>query len=168
MSNQLINTISIIGSVLSLIGVIIAIAQIRKTLRAAKAAQAAATQTQIAISRNVLLTDISTCARSLEELKVLIRGNRFEAALMRVTDLTSQLVQLQHLQRPISTIQSIDFKEVLTQLSILRELLERKIYQHQTEINPVLMNSQLSQISDELNRWIGEEKYLVTERGDHG
>jgi hypothetical protein len=164
MSNLVINIISIIGSVLSLIGVIIAIAQIRKTLRAAQSAQAAATQTQFAISRNVLLTDISTCTRSLEELKVLIRGKRHEAALIRATDLSAQLIQLQHIQHSTNDIQNINFREILTQLSILRELLERKVFQQNTEVNPVQVNSQLSQISDQLNRWIGEEKYVVTGR----
>src|SRR5690349_18691413 len=140
MDNQLVNIISIIGSFLTLIGVIIAITQIRKTLSAAKAAQSAANQTQQAISRRVLLTDISTCIRSLEEIKVLIRGNRHEAALIRVTDLNSQLIQIQHIQHELTGQRTINFKELLTQLSILRELLERKIFERATEVNPVQVN----------------------------
>jgi hypothetical protein len=153
------NAIAAAGSVLSLIGVAIAIWQIRKTLRVAEAAQRAAEETQRAITRSVLLTDLSTCTTALEELKALIRGKRVEAALLRVTDLNTQLTQLQSLHGA-SPSEPLDFAQILTQLSILRELLERKLNEEKVVVNPVQVNTVLSSISDQLNSWIGKQKYL--------
>ncbi len=158
---NLVNIIGVVGSLLSLVGVIIAIAQIRKTLRAAQAAEAAARETMFSISRNLLIADVSTCARLLEEVKVLIRVERHEAALIRVTDLRSQLIQLRQLRIQTTEEPKAEFTKMLTQLSIIRDLLEQKMFQAETEINPVAINSQLSKISDQLNRLLGEEKFAV-------
>ena len=158
--------ISIAGSILSLIGVLIALVQIRKTLRAARAAEIAAKETQQAIARNILLADVSTCTRTLEEIKVLVRGERHEAALMRVTDLSTLLIQLQHLNIQPASETKTNFARMITQLTILRELLEQKVYRQDTEINPVQVNTQLSKISDQLSRLLGEEKYAVGRRRD--
>jgi len=49
---------------------------------------------------------------------------------------------------------------MLSQLSLMRELLEQKVNKQQAEINPAQVNTQLSEISDRLNRLLGEEKYL--------
>lgn len=94
MSSELVNWISIIGSFLSLFGVIIALVQISKTRRAAEAAKDAAIQTQKAISRNLLLSDVSICIRNAEEIKSFVRNGKYESALIRVTDLISQLIQI--------------------------------------------------------------------------
>lgn len=166
MDDRIVDIIGIAGSALSLIGVVVALVQIRRTLRAAQAAEAAAREVQQKISRNVLLADVSTCVRSLEEIKVLVRGERHEAALMRVTDLSSLLIQLQQLRVQHAQQRELNFPEMLTQLSILREVLELKIYKQETEVDPVQVNSQLANISDQLSHVLGEEKYLTERNTD--
>lgn len=155
-----IDAVSVAGSVLSLLGVGITLWQIRKTLRAAQAAEAAAKETQLAIARSVFLSDVSACVRSVEELKVFVRGEKHEAALMRVTDLSTMLIQLQPLQVQQATTKTTDFTKMLSQLSLMRELFEQKVNKQEAEINPAQVNTQLSDISDRLNRMLGKEKYL--------
>ena len=70
---QWLNIISILGSVLSFVGVLVAIWQIKKTRKAAEAASAASLQAQQSIARNVLLVDVTSCISQLEEIKLLIR-----------------------------------------------------------------------------------------------
>lgn len=155
-----VDAVSVAGSVLSLLGVGITLWQIRKTLRAAQAAEAAAKETQFAIARSVFLSDVSACVRSLEELKVLVRGERHEAALMRVTDLSTMLIQLQSL-RVQQADKRITFTGMLSQLAVMRESLEQKVNNQEAEIDPTQVNTQLSNVSDQLNRLLGEEKYMI-------
>ncbi len=157
------NVATLVGTLLSLIGVVITLAQIRKTLTAATAAERAAAATQSVITRNVFLTDVSACITGIEELKVLIRASRFEAALLRVTDLTTALIRLQHLPDGSDGREPFDFRDTLTQLAILRELLEQKAHDSSSEIDAVQANSVLSKVSDGLNHWVGSAKYIVRE-----
>ena len=87
MSSELVNWISIIGSFLSLTGVIIALVQISKTRRAAEAAKDASIETQKAISRNLLLSDVSNCVKHIEEIRLYMRGENYELAQVRVNEM---------------------------------------------------------------------------------
>jgi len=159
--SSLVDVIGVVGSLLSLLGVIIALVQIRKTLAAARAAAVAAKDTQLAIARSVLLTDVSACVRSVEEVKVLVRVEKHEAALMRVTDLSTMLIQLQSLHAQQAANERVDFTKMLSQLAVMRESLEQRVNNQEAEINPVKVNTQLSNISDQLNRMLGKEKYMI-------
>jgi hypothetical protein len=161
MNSDLVNWISIFGSLLSLIGVIIALIQIYKTRRAAEAAKDASIQTQKAISRNLLLSDVSICTRNIEEIKQFVRIERYEAALIRVTDLISQLIQIREMLDRAKQVYQIEFEERLSQLSIIRKDFEKKLAKSSVKINAVQINSQLAEISDELNKLIGETKIAV-------
>ena len=156
------NIATLVGTILSLTGVLITLAQIRKTLNAARAAEHAAANTYQAITRNVFLSDVSACVTSIEELKVLLRSSRFEAALLRVTDLNADLIHIQHLPSVPTDTSAIQFTDILTQLSVLREVLEQKVQGDPSDLNSVKANSVLSKISDQLNHWIGDTKYTPT------
>ena len=67
MNSEVANWISVIGSILSLLGVIIAIQQIRQVKKSADAAKKAADRTQRIISRNLLLSDVKNCIKNLDE-----------------------------------------------------------------------------------------------------
>ena len=151
MSSELVNWISIIGSVASLIGLPIAIWQIYKTRRAAEAAKDASLQTQKVISRNLLISDVSTCIKHIEELKSFVRNENYQLALVRVNDLVSQLMQ----------IQEADFEEIILKLSNIRNDFERKLEKSSAKIKIAEVNSQLALISDDFNKLIGETKFTI-------
>lgn len=152
--------VSIAGSTLSLVGVVIAVAQINRTLRAARAAVDAAAATQRLIGRNVLLSDIASCAAAVEEIKTLVRGNRHEAALLRVSDICNQLTRISGISEESKQSKALDLQEIRTQLSILRDHLELKLHQPKTVVSPVQVNAVLSEIALQLNHWIGTAQYL--------
>lgn len=155
MTQQFFNIATLVGTFLSLLGVLFAIGQIRRAVTAARAAENAAAGTERAIARNFFLADVSSCANAIEELKVLIRSDRHEAALLRVTDLTSNLIRIQHLPNTPVDTSGIEFRQILTQLVILRDVLEQKLHTTETDVNPVQANAVLSIVSDQLNHWIG-------------
>jgi hypothetical protein len=164
-SSDLVNWISIIGSLLSLIGVLIALWQISKTRHAAEAAKDSSLQTQKVISRNLLLSDVSTCTRNIEEIKQFVRIEKYEASLIRTNDLIAQLIQIREMLTNSNQSHQIEFKERLSQLSIIRESFEKKLAKGSAKIDIVQVNSQLSEVSDDLNKLIGETKIAV-EKGD--
>ena len=161
MNDESVKWIGVIGSVASLIGLPVAIWQIYKTRRAAEAATNAALQTQRTISRNLLLSDVSTCTRNLEEIKSFVRDEKYESALIRATDLTSQLIQIQEVLKSSNQAYQIEFEETLSQLSIIRESFEKKLAKSSAKIDGVQINSKLAKVSDDLNKLIGETKIAV-------
>lgn len=163
MSDEFIKWIGIIGSVASLVGLYYAIKQINKTLEAAEAAKEAALKTRKVISRNLLLSDVSTCTRIIEEIKLFVRSEKYEPALIRVTDLVSQLIQIQEVSKSSSQTLQVNFKEKLSQLSVIRKSFEKKIAKTPVKIYSVAVISQLAEISDDLNKFIGENKIVIEE-----
>lgn len=163
MSSDLLNWISIFGSLLSLIGVIIAIVQIRKTRRAAEAAKDASLQAQRTISRNLLLSDVPTCTRNLEQIKQFVRDEKYESSQLRIGDLILELIQIQEILKSSNQVYQFEFEEILSQLSIIRENFEKKLAKSSVKIDAVQVNSQLSKISDDLNKLIGEAKLAIKE-----
>ena len=148
MSSELVNWISIIGSLLSLIGVIIALVQISKTRRAAEAAKDAALQTQKDISHNLSISDVSTCLKHLEEIKSFARYEKYEAAQIRSGDLISQLIQIQEILSSSNQAHQIEFDKIISQLSQLRSKFEKKLADSSVKIDNTAVNEQLSLISD--------------------
>lgn len=151
--------IGIAGSVLSAVGVYIALRQIRRTREAADAARLAIEATRLEISSNVLLADVTTCTRVVEEIKTLMRSRKYESALLRVTDLNALIIQLQSLSTAIGEKPDQRSREALTSLSVLRDLLEQKLDNDDIAVETAKVNAELSQIADRLGHWIGRKKF---------
>lgn len=168
MNSEIVNWIGVIGSFLSLTGVIIAIWQIVKTQRIAQAAKDASDRTQKIISRNLLLSDVSNCTKNLEEIKTYVRIERYEASLIRVNDLISALVQIQQRLEGTNQIIPFEFEEMISQLSVVRKVFEKKVNNSSAKINNVQINLQLSDISDDLNKLIGKTIMIIEEGEENG
>ncbi len=155
MTNEVANWITVIGTLLSLVGVGIAIWQIQKTRRVAQAAKDASDQTQKIISRNLLIYDVKTCLKNLDEIQSFVRIEKFESARLRTSDLIGYLYQIE--QRLEGTNQEVpfEFEEMFSQLSIIREKFEKKVIRTSARINGIQINNQLSKVSDDLNKLIG-------------
>lgn len=160
-NDEFVKWIGVIGSVASLIGLPVAIWQIYKTRRAAEAATSALLQTQKTISRNLLRSDILNCTRNTEEIKSFVRSGKYESALIRVEDLISLLSQIQEISRSSDQTIHIEFKEMLSQLSIIRKDFEKKLIKSSARMDVVQINSRLSEIADDLNKMIGETKIVI-------
>ncbi len=98
-------------------------------------------------------------------MKAFVRSGKYESALIRITDLVSQLIQIQEVSKSSNQPLQIEFKETLSQLSIIRKDFEKKLVKSSAKMDIVQINSQLSEISDDLNKMIGETKITV-EKGE--
>jgi len=150
---------SLIGTVVSVVGFGVAIWQLRRTAKAAKAAELASTLARAAVSESVLLTELASCIRSIEEIKAHLRTNRLESALLRVIDTRSSLVQFRSMQKSAQLRQAV--LDALTQLAELRDLLEGSLATGRSEVDTVEAIRALSGSSDVLNEWLGNAKYLT-------
>jgi len=167
-NSEIVNWIGIIGSALSLIGVGIAIWQISLVKKAAVAARDAADQTQKTISQNLLLSNVHTCIKNLEEIQSFVRYERYESAQIRTSDLVSYLYQIQQRTKNSQQTLEIEYEEMLSQLSIIREDFERKVNKSSAKINNVQINTQLSEISDSLHKLIGGTIIAIEKGKENG
>jgi hypothetical protein len=153
--------ISLTGSVLSATGVYLAIEQLKKTQKAAEAARDASQAAERGIARNVLIADISVSGKMIDEIKAFLRSCKYELALVRVSDLTAIIIQLQHVGTVDAAKPDHRAREALTSLSVLRDLLEEKLYDECVVIDTAKVNSELARISDRLGHWVGRRKFSV-------
>ncbi|HKO36410.1 MAG TPA: hypothetical protein VJV21_08020 [Pyrinomonadaceae bacterium] len=156
----IIDLIGVAGSMLSLLGVIIAVVQVRKARKAAEAAEVASLAAQKTIANKVILIDVSASAQSVEEVKAHIRSQKFESALLRVTDLNALIIQLQHVPST-NTPPDWQIREMLTNLSVLRDLLEQKLHDPAVVVETPKVNAELSRIADDLGHWIAGRKFTM-------
>lgn len=161
MSDEFAKWIGVIGSIASLVGLPIAIWQIYKTRRAAESAKAASIQTQETISRNLLVFNISTCIKHIEEIKFCLLNEKYELATTRSHDLISQLIQIQEALKTSNQNHQIDFPEVLSELTNIRKNFGKKLIGSSVKINKIRIISQLDIVSDSLNKLIGETKIVI-------
>ncbi len=157
--------LGLLGSIASLIGLPVAIWQIYKTKKIALAAKTASLETQRAISRNLLLSDVSVCVRHIEEIRLYLGSENYELAQVRVNDLNSQLMQIQAVLIGSKQTHQIDFEEILREIKKTRSDFRKKIDGGSVKINTIRVNAQLDIVSDNLNKLIGETK-IVIEKGD--
>ena len=152
------------GLAVGVVGFSLTIWQLLRTRKSAVAAERAAERTQSSLQSNIMLVDISACLGTIEQIKTAIRSKRYEAALLRVTDLTSQLSQIRQLP-DFSNSVKVKMQGIVSQLSVLRNTLEARDRDAKQTFNPVNANKKLSEISDCLTGWIGIYKYSIN-KGD--
>lgn len=133
--------------------------QLRRTRKAAYAAEMAAQDTQSKIQSNIMLVDLSKCTGIIEEIKTSVRSNRYQAALVRVGDLISQLIQVRKLLG--SRQDMIKLQSMVSQLSILRNTMEEKDSGSIKSFDIMETIRTLSEVSDGLNSWVGTYKYKI-------
>lgn len=153
--------LSVAGTLVTVFGFGITVWQLKKTRSAAEAAANSARATREVLAARVALADLAACTTIIDEVKALVRRNSAEAALLRVADITRLLLQLQAARRVSGADLGSEFKRFLTQLSVLRSLLERHL-QGKADLKPVQVNATLSNLSDGMNALIGDLKYQDT------
>jgi hypothetical protein len=164
-NDEFVKWIGFIGSLASLIGLPIAIWQIVKTRHAAEAAKEASLKTQKDISRNLLISDIATCVKHVEEIRLYLRDESYEIAQIRINDLNSQLIQTEEGLKVLNPKHQTDFQAVILEITKIRDDFRKKLNRNSAKINKVRINNQLDIVSDSLNKIIGEIRIFV-EKGE--
>jgi hypothetical protein len=116
MNSEVVNWISIIGSILSLTGVGIAIWQISLVKKAAVAAKEGADQTQKTEFLKIFYFQMFICTKNLEEIQSFVRYERYESAQIRTGDLISYLYQIQQRTKNSQQTLEIKYEEMLSEL----------------------------------------------------
>jgi hypothetical protein len=79
--------------------------------------------------------------------------------------LVSYLYQIQQRTKGSEQTLEIEYEEMLSQLAIVREEFERKVNKPSARIDNVRINTQLSEISDDLNKLVGDT-IITIEKGE--
>lgn len=94
-----------------------------------------------------------------------MRYERYESAQIRAYDLISYLYQIQQRTKNSQQTLEIEYEEMLSELSIIREEFERKVNKSSARINNVQINTRLSEISDSLHKLVGGT-IIAIEKGE--
>lgn len=160
MSPTWVDWVGLAGSGLSFVSVWIAIWQIVKTRRVAEATQRASRTALAAMGRQVVLSEVTACSANLTTIIELVRTKRYEAVSLRVSDL---MRQLNHIRNMPDAAALAAFGQLLTQLYVIRELMDRRLADPRVEVRPVEVIKVLNGVSDELNELVGRQKYSLPE-----
>ena len=159
-----IDWVTVIGTGVTMVGFAITIVQVYKTKGIAEEAKKSADQASSAVKMRLVLSDLSKCSVSLDEVKSHILNQHYEAALLRLNDVVAQLMQA----RPaLQGTPGVDFRKVIPYLSGqkgIREDIKRQISQPSDQFDPLPTLRSLDIISDAVNGWVG--RLMSTEDTD--
>ena len=154
--------LTVLGLLFTVGGFTFSIIQIMKARQMAEDAKKAAIDAQDKIKRNVMLSDISSCEKTISEVKTLIKDKKYESGLLRTNDLIAQLIQIRSFVKGPLGEEEEEFQDSISQLGIIRGLLDGKMIDTGKDLDGKMINETLSKIADRLNGWIGKSKYSIT------
>src|SRR5687768_11687616 len=113
-----------LDTILTLLGFLIAIIEIRRTKRAVLASKEATNRTIQLLSDRSTISDLATIIIVLRETQTALRGNRYEAAVLRLQDLREKLHELRHREGFTSDDRLTEIQSMVFSLSKLQDTLE--------------------------------------------
>jgi hypothetical protein len=147
------------GFVFTLVGFIIVLVQLRRMKRTTDAAKAAADQALSALASRQSIGDLGTIFGYCRQAQASVRHEHFEAALLQVQSLRTELHQLR--MRPgfgenarLSAIQGH-----VTVLVRIESALESKVHNPNRSIDSVGTNAALAEVADTIASWRAEMDY---------
>lgn len=153
--------VGIIAAGISLCGFAVAIWQIRKTRKAAEAATDAAKEIQGILAKNVMLADTTKIIGEIREVKAFILNERYDAALVKMQEFQSNLVELRHLSGESASLSGQSFQAIFSNLSVINDTLEEKVIEPESRFDIQKTNKILSGVILVLQDWLGSGKYEV-------
>jgi len=147
-------TLTVIGFIVTITGFIVTIWQIYKTRKISNAAYSA-------IKSTMVISDLSTLVKLIQEIKNSIRNKQYDASYLRTNDLIHSLIQTKQLILAIECDSEEILKKMVIQLSILRNQLETAIYKNES-IEGLKINQKLSELEVELSELVTRIKFPLT------
>ena len=155
------NILDIISIVITIIGFLIAIYQIIKTKKIAVISQEVSEETRQIVHKNSILIDISKNIELIKSIKHYLLSNKFDLVLFQLHDLHSNLIQIKNIHKLQEISNYSKLKEVLPQLSILKNTIEDFLIDSRKSINIRKHIGIYNDLSEILNQILGEIKYGV-------
>jgi hypothetical protein len=142
--------ITIISSLVTIVGFIITIMQIIKTKNISNAAYTAASEAKAAITNTIIISNLSTRVKSVQEIQNDILHEKNDVALLRTKDLIHALIEIRQLILSKERAENDVITEMVVQLSVLRRQLEAVIYKNE-KFDVLKANQKLSEFEVRLS-----------------
>jgi hypothetical protein len=104
----------------------------------------AASEAKSAIKGTIVISDLSTIIKLVQEIKNDIRYEKYDAAYLRTNDLIHSLIQTKQLIIEMEHDEQDSIKKMIIQLSILRNQLDAVLYKKEN-IDVLKTNQKLSE-----------------------
>jgi hypothetical protein len=148
-------------TILTLLGLGFAIYEIRRTKSAVIAAKKATEKTVQLLSDRSTISDIATIINGLRETQTALRGNRYEAALLRLQDLREKLAELRNREGFTSEERLTEIQSMVFSLSKLQDGLENSLSTASPDkVSVPKSNRLLSDYGVQISGWREEMHYV--------
>jgi DNA-binding transcriptional MerR regulator len=159
--NWLTPNLDYIDLILTLLGFGFAIIEIRRTKSAVIASKEASEKTAQLLSDRSTISDIATIINGLRETQTALRGNRYEAALLRLQDLREKLHELRHREGFTSDDRLTEIQSMVFSLSKLQDTLEHSLSTSDpSKVSVPRSNRLLSECGVQISGWREEMHYI--------
>jgi hypothetical protein len=151
--------VTIISSLVTVIGFVITIMQIYETRKTSDAAYFAAKEATSAIKNTIIISNLSARVKSIQEIQNDILNKRNDVAYLRTKDLIHTLIETRQLIFSKEHERNNGITEMIVQLGLLRQQLESAIYKKDDKINILKVNQKLSEFEMELSDLSAKMKF---------
>lgn len=156
--------VSVVGSVASLFGLIIAILQISSLKKIAEETNRAVEETKAELIQSISISDVSKAIKLIEQIQMYAGNKKFEAAHLRLQDLRILLIQFKGNAQSVRLNDKGKYDDLLADLGIHISNLYNTIFMKEKSINIVVLNQTLEDVAAILASLENELKFS---RGDN-
>jgi hypothetical protein len=150
-----------LDTILTLLGFLIAIIEIRRTKSAVMASKEATDRTIQLLSDRSTISDLATIIIVLRETQTALRGSRHEAALLRLQDLREKLYELRNREGFKSEERLTEIQGMVFSLRKLQDTLEQSLSTSSpSKVSVRRSNSLLSDYGVQISGWREEMHYI--------
>ncbi len=153
----LLNISSIIGSIASLCGVIIAISEISSIKKISEITQNTIAETRSKLIQRISISDISKARNFIKQSQDYIRKNEYELAYLRLDDLRPLLEQFHHINEFTKLQEYENYRILLKNMNV--SIVSIRDYKGKKEINTSKINKNLDEILAVLIKFENHLKY---------
>jgi hypothetical protein len=152
--------VTIISSLITVIGFVITIMQIIKTRKISDAAYSAAEKARSAMQNTIVISNLSARVKSIQEIQNDISNKKNDVAYLRTKDLMHTLIEIRQLIFSKEHDKNNEITEMIVQLGVLQRQLESAIYKDD-KINILKVNKKLSEFEMELSELSAKMKFPI-------
>ncbi|GHV74124.1 hypothetical protein AGMMS49940_14260 [Spirochaetia bacterium] len=121
----------------------------------------AASEAKSAIKNTIVISDLSTIVKMVQEIENDIRNEKYDVSYLRINDLIHSLIQIKQLIISMGYEEHELIKKMIVQLSILRRQLETVMYKND-DLDVLKVNQKLSEFEIELSELAAKIKFPLS------
>ena len=155
--------ITIISALITIVGFIIMIIQIIKTQKMSSAAYSAASAAKLEIKRPIVISELSSIIKSIQEIQNNILNEKNDVAYLHNKNVVHSLIEIRQIINSMDITEKDVLSEMIMQLGgIIRRQLEVSISKKE-KIDILKVNQKLSEFELALSELTAKIKFPLTE-----